>query len=712
MRRRPARIWSLLLTLCMVFTMLLPGAAWAANLEQYTVTVGHNVPDPKDPTKDWKDSNWSKVAEAYAYTSYENDSQPEEDVWETLQAASGDTVNVNAISDGIFHPHHFVRWDVLEGNIQLQQHDPEYQNECYFVMPEENVKLQAIFEPCHFEFLGEKDAEKRIVLKDAKVGEAYSQKIEYDTCWEELYLSLDEDELPQGMTFDEKTGVISGTTEISGVYPITVRAWQKRAMANALSLEEEEPPVEEEYPKSYVEQAYVLYVYDEVEMPVEKIVEKGGSYAPEQETFTFEVEFPSYLMEAPEFQVKLEDNTITSSGTGTFTGTLKLKADLWLDMFLLEEGVKLHEVKGSAANWTYSDKVYLVMYEETDPQQDLTLVFYDITKAQPVEGDWQYDLTSLASSDTASFTNTYTRNSSGGGGGDSSTYYRLTYESNGGTEYTMERYLSGKNVELDKKPTRKGYTFTGWYEDKALKTEITSVKMTADKTVYAGWEANEGKPEVPEALNGEEHFAYLSGYEDGLVRPTRNITRAEAASIIYRLLQKDVREDNTTVVNSFADVPAGEWYHTAVSTMAAMGIMDGRTALTFEPNAPITRAELASAFARFDTTKPEKAASFSDIAGHKLESEIQQAAALGWVKGYEDGTFHPDALITRAEAVTLINTVLQRLPQDTDSLLEGMVTWADNLDTSAWYYLALQEAGNTHEYEKHGQYEDWTQLVR
>jgi uncharacterized repeat protein (TIGR02543 family) len=711
----------------MLFTMLLPAAAWGVSID-YIVTVGHNVPDPVKADYDWGDNNNDVVANAYAKDKNGTESEPSEKVWETLSVASGDTVKLFTRNESLFYPYHLKEWQVLEGGIQPTYEEENEEGNTWgyysFVMPEENVKLQAIFEPCHFEFLGEKDAENRIMLKDAKVDEAYADKIQVSTCWEKTYFELDEYSfLPYGLSLNRETGAIEGTPEEGGRFVFTVRAYPYSpegegpsvitdnaiiVNSNAQFAEGNMPVVASEGNRKeipYEEQVYVLDVYDQIKIPLEKIVEKGGSYDPTQETFAFAVELP--FQNDTDMKVKLENDTITSSGTGTFKGTMTLAANTRLEAILAEMGIKIREVQGNASHWTYSDKVYLA---RASWDQEWFLEFYDITNVPLPEGrEWIYDLTGLASSDTVSFKNVYTRNGSSGGSS-SSTYYRLNYESNGGTPYAMERYLNGKIVDLDKEPTREGYTFTGWYEDKNLKTEITSVKMTSDKTVFAGWKEKDGK--VPEALNGEEHFSYIVGYEDGMVRPTRNITRAEAASIIYRLLKEDVRKDNMAIVNNFTDVNAGTWYNTAISTIAAMKIMDGRTATTFEPNAPITRAELASAFARFDMTKPDQEASFSDITGHKMESDIRQAAALGWVKGYEDGTFRPDALITRAETVTLINTVLQRMPQDTDSLLKGMITWPDNMDTKAWYYLAIQEAGNSHEYEKHGKYEDWTRLIK
>lgn len=301
--------------------------------------------------------------------------------------------------------------------------------------------------------------------------------------------------------------------------------------------------------------------------------------------------------------------------------------------------------------------------------------------------------------------------SSGGGyssgGGSSSSKYTLHYESNGGTSYKDESYSSGTTVTLDKAPVRESYTFTGWYADKALTDKITNVKMTGNKTVYAGWVATG----VPDMLNGDDHDAYVIGYPDGNVHPQGNISRAETATIFFRLLKADTRDGNLTAENVFADVANGKWFNKAVSTMAKLGIVKGRSAETFAPDAPITRAEFAAICARFNTKPTNTSNSFSDISGHWAEAEIERAVAFGWIAGYPDGTFRPDTYITRAEAMTMINRVLCRMPQDEKDLLRTMVVWPDNKPTD-WYYLAVQEATNSHEFERKGAVnEKWTKLT-
>ena len=213
-------------------------------------------------------------------------------------------------------------------------------------------------------------------------------------------------------------------------------------------------------------------------------------------------------------------------------------------------------------------------------------------------------------------------------------------------------------------------------------------------------------------LNNTDHFAYIVGYGNGEVRPQNSITRAEVASIFFRLLEDDVRDANYTRQNKFTDVSNDAWYCSAVSTLSAMGIISGYPDATFRPNASITRAEFAAIATRFDVNGDKTPASFNDIAGHWAKDEIAVAANNGWVNGYEDGSFRPQNKITRAETMSLVNRVLNRKPETAEDLLENMTKWTDNADTNAWYYLAVQEATNSHyyEYKENSQYEKWTEL--
>ena len=217
---------------------------------------------------------------------------------------------------------------------------------------------------------------------------------------------------------------------------------------------------------------------------------------------------------------------------------------------------------------------------------------------------------------------------------------------------------------------------------------------------------------TPDLLNDSDHFAYVIGYMDGNVRPYGLISRAETTTIFFRLLKDSVRDGNLLTSNTYTDVADDYWANTAISTMTGLGIVQGRSTTTFDPKAPITRAQFAAICARFDTGKSSGEQTFSDIQGHWAEKHIERAAELGWIKGFEDGTFRPDTYITRAQAMTMINRVLNRIPEDESDLLPGMNVWPD-CNPGDWFYLAVQEATNSHDFEhKAGNYETWTKLMK
>ena len=237
------------------------------------------------------------------------------------------------------------------------------------------------------------------------------------------------------------------------------------------------------------------------------------------------------------------------------------------------------------------------------------------------------------------------------------------------------------------------------------KSDLTTSQTTAEKKAET---VRNYRSSTPDLLNGDDHFTYVIGYEDGSVRPNGLISRAETTTIFFRLLKDSVRDGNLLTSNTYTDVPNNYWANTAISTMTGLGIVQGRSSTTFDPQAPITRAEFAAICARFDTGTSSGTQTFSDISGHWAEKYIQRAAELGWIKGYADGTFRPDTYITRAEAMTMINRVLNRIPEETSDLLSNMNVWPD-CNPSDWFYLAVQEATNSHDFKhKAGNYETWT----
>ena len=408
---------------------------------------------------------------------------------------------------------------------------------------------------------------------------------------------------------------------------------------------------------------------------------------------------------------------VIDKGILTMPNTDVVLKGIWTKDVATTAMVTFRIANGTWADGSTADKQILILLHEGKGTLDAA----DIPTGMKADsgytgGTWDRQPDTTADAVTGNLLYTYSFHRDGGHGGNGghggSTRYTLTYVSNGGTEYKAERYSSGTTVKLSKTPVREGYHFTGWYADKNLTDKIDRIQMTKNKTVYAGWEKNASELHIPDMLNGDDHFAYVAGYTDGTVRPNAKITRAEVAMIFYRLLDEDVRAANETDSNSFSDVTNGMWFNTAVSTIARLGIVKGRSAEIFDPNAPITRAEFATVCARFDHSSVESDKSFFDIHGHWAETFIEHAAALGWVNGYMDGTFHPNATITRAEAMAMINRVLGRLPESEKDLLSGMKTWPDNADPSAWYYLTVQEATNSHSFERKedGVHERWIKL--
>lgn len=282
---------------------------------------------------------------------------------------------------------------------------------------------------------------------------------------------------------------------------------------------------------------------------------------------------------------------------------------------------------------------------------------------------------------------------------------------------------------------KSGARFDGWYSTDGtfLSKELTFVPTKKDGAVWQGTtyyahfsakrspstpstpaKPDETKPTlapIPEMLNGEDHYAYLLGYEDGTVRPNGSISRAEVATVLFRLLKDDVRMQNLTKDNAYSDVSDTAWYAAAVSTLSKMGVISGYPDGTFRPNAPITRAEFAAMIARFDETAKSADTPFTDISGHWAENAIGKAYGNGWVEGSSKTVFCPESNLTRAETATLLNRVLHRLPEKESDLLANQIAWPDNPETF-WGYLAIQEATNSHEYERKADGVHETQTVK
>ena len=295
--------------------------------------------------------------------------------------------------------------------------------------------------------------------------------------------------------------------------------------------------------------------------------------------------------------------------------------------------------------------------------------------------------------------------------------------------YTVHYYLKNTTKKVADDKTVDGQTFNAVVKEEAIRISGYRVYGDSEKSITIGTGTNEiifyytraSRPSASSTskptLNTGDHYAYVMGYPDGTVRPNGSITRAEVSTILFRLLSDKTRDEYFTTESSFTDVKAGAWYNNSIATLEKAGvIVDTAKGGAFRPNEAITRAELAAMLAQFSDAKPVKGVKFSDVsAEHWAYEAIAIAAKMGWIEGYPDGTFRPDATITRAEMMTLVNRALERVPSDEDHLLSKrvMLTFPD-CKSGDWFYIAVQEATNSHTYEraateKNGD-EQWTAL--
>ncbi len=278
-------------------------------------------------------------------------------------------------------------------------------------------------------------------------------------------------------------------------------------------------------------------------------------------------------------------------------------------------------------------------------------------------------------------------------------------------KWTVEGLKDGDSVD--------SVTITGKQSVPGSSANVASaavIKNAAGQDVTASYDIKyvDGTLTMIEILNKEIHFNYIVGYTDGTIRPENNISRAEIAAIFFRLLNDDVRDKFNTTDCDFSDVAEGSWCRRSIATLTSLGVISGYTDGTFRPDAEITRAELATIISRF-ANLDVNTQTFSDISGHWAQKYIELAAGNGWIKGYDDGTFRPDNQIIRAETFAMINRVLNRQTENVTDLLpqSEMNMWSDNMDEDAWYYKDVQEATNYHKCERIGDsiYEKWTEKV-
>ena len=294
--------------------------------------------------------------------------------------------------------------------------------------------------------------------------------------------------------------------------------------------------------------------------------------------------------------------------------------------------------------------------------------------------------------------------------GSTTVFYTLDFGTNGGNEIASITRAGGTIVDLDEYvPVRKGYNFQGWYTDEKLTNKVTSVTLTENMKVYAKWSAKTVDEDgTPSDLNSKDHIKYVVGYPDGYVRPNNFVTRAETASMLYRLLTDERRNEVRTTTNNFVDVTPNAWYNEPASSMYKGGYIAGYKDGTFGGNKNITRAEFVSMLVRF-LGEDQGSMSFTDVPrNHWAAKDIAIAASQGWVAGYSDGTFKPNQSITRAEAMSIINRVLNRGVNEKSNIM-GFKIWPDNY-SNAWYYYDVIEATNAHDYTGARPSENWSNV--
>ena len=370
------------------------------------------------------------------------------------------------------------------------------------------------------------------------------------------------------------------------------------------------------------------------------------------------------------------------------------------------------------ANW--KKNIYTVTYtdgvdgEEVFADQTYRVPFEDTTpafKGNPTRDGYVFDGWKPAFSDTVTGNVTYV----------------AQWTARTDLSYTVHYYLKNTTKQVANDKMVAGQTFNADVTENAIRISGYRVYGDSVKSITIGTGTNEiifyytraSRPSTPSkpTLNTGDHYAYVMGYPDGTVRPNGSITRAEVSTILFRLLSDKTRDEYFTTESSFTDVKAGAWYNNSIATLEKAGvIVDTAKGGAFRPNEAITRAELAAMLAQFSDAKPVKGVKFSDVsAEHWAYEAIAIAAKMGWIEGYPDGTFRPDATITRAEMMTLVNRALERVPSDEDHLLSKrvMLTFPD-CKSGDWFYIAVQEATNSHTYEraateKNGD-EQWTAL--
>ena len=499
-----------------------------------------------------------------------------------------------------------------------------------------------------------------------------------------------------------------------------------------------------------LEKATFTNIYTRYELLFTKTVKQGGSAAPGRETFELEI-FDVRNTNLTDY-TKLYTADVTTNGVGDYDGALVISGPARDVSDLICEGFYVREKRSGAANWSYSDEVWFVTREEVSsgPGDDIiidgplppsnvpspdggsdpgyTLVIYPTTAESGDNGI--YYTPNGDSVEKMTFTNTYTRSTSGGGGG--STGAAITANKTD----AQGKALAGATFVLEDSRGREAYQATSNTSGTVRFTDVSSGTYTLlEKKAPEGYVlSNEtytltvsgsrvtmnGKSYSPVTfvnrkaaeLNRTDHFAFLVGYTDGTFGPERNMTRAEVTTMFARLLTEQIEADKT-YSNTFSDVPKGYWAANYIGYMQQFGIITGYSDGSFRPNAPVTRAEFAAIASRFEKLT-EGSKSFTDVSDTYWAARyINFAATRGWVTGYSDGTFKPENTITRAEVAAVTCRLLERSADQSyiRSHLKELRTFSD-VTESHWAYWYAMEAANGHDYTKSGGSENWSRTYR
>ena len=495
---------------------------------------------------------------------------------------------------------------------------------------------------------------------------------------------------------------------------------------------------------NYLEKATFTNIYTRYELPFTKTVKQGGSAAPGQENFELEI-FNVGNTNLTNYG-NLYTAAVTTNGAGDYEGTLVISGPADQVRDLVCEGFYVREKNAGTANWTYDDAVWHIkpQYEQTGGLiVDPPLVNNQPADTQPETDANEYRLAiyatkreasdngdSEALADKMTFTNTYTRSTSGGGGG--STGAAITANKTD----AQGKALAGATFVLEDSRGREAYQATSNTSGTVRFTDVSSGTYTLlEKKAPEGYVlSNEtytltvsgsrvtmnGKSYSPVTfvnrkaaeLNRTDHFAFLVGYTDGTFGPERNMTRAEVTTMFARLLTEQIEADKT-YSNTFSDVPKGYWAANYIGYMQQFGVITGYSDGSFRPDAPVTRAEFAAIASRFEKLT-EGSKSFTDVSDTYWAARyINFAATRGWVTGYSDGTFKPENTITRAEVAAVTCRLLERSADQSyiRSHLKELRTFSD-VTESHWAYWYAMEAANGHDYTKSGGSENWSRTYR